>query len=61
MEFTRKEYECLLDVLYIADWVMNAHKVEDAPKTEAYRKLEQKIFSYAKDMGFENLVEYVSE
>ena len=61
IEFTQKEYECLLDVLYIADWVMNAHKVEDDPRTEAYRKLEQKIFSYAKDMGFENLVEYASD
>lgn len=61
IEFTPKEYECLLDVLYIADWVMNAHKVEDDPRTEAYRKLEQKIFSYAKDMGFENLVEYAPE
>jgi hypothetical protein len=61
IEFTKKEYECLLDVLYIADWVMNAHKVEDDPRTETYKKLEQKIFSYAKDMGFENLVEYASD
>lgn len=61
IEFTKKEYECLLDVLYMADWVMNAHKVEDDPRTEVYRKLEQKLFSYAKDMGFENLVEYASD
>ena len=61
IEFTRKEYECLLDVLYIADWVMNAHKAKDDRRTEAYKKLEQKIFSYAKDMGFENLIEYASD
>jgi hypothetical protein len=61
IDFTQKEYECLLDVLYIADWVMNAHKVEDDPRTEAYKKLGQKIFSYAKDMGFENLIEYASD
>ena len=61
IEFTRKEYESLLDVLYIADWVMNAHKVENDPGTEAYKKLEQKIFSYAKDVGFENLIEYASD
>jgi len=59
IDFTRKEYRRLLDILYIADWVMNAHKVEDDPKTEAYKELEQKIFSYAKDMGFEDLIEYV--
>jgi hypothetical protein len=61
IEFTQKEYECLLDVLYIADWIMNAHQVEDDPRTEAYKKLEQKLFSYAKDMGFENLIEYASD
>jgi hypothetical protein len=61
IEFTQKEYECLLDVLYIADWVMNAHKVEDDPRTEVYKKLEQKLFSYAKDVGFENLIEYASD
>ncbi|MGB8657393.1 MAG: hypothetical protein WCE90_06355 [Candidatus Zixiibacteriota bacterium] len=61
IEFTPKEYECLLDVLYIADWVMNAHKVGENPRTEAYKKLEQKLFSYAKDMGFENLIEYASD
>jgi hypothetical protein len=61
IEFTQKEYECLLDILYIADWVMNAHKVEDDPRTGAYKKLEQKLFSYAKDMGFENLIEYASD
>jgi len=61
IDFTGKEYRCLLDILIIADWVMNAHKVKDDPRTEAYRNLEQKIFAYAKDEGLENLIEYAPE
>ena len=37
---------------------MNSHKIGDNPKSEPYKKIEQKIFSYAKDFGFENLVMY---
>ncbi len=61
INFTKKEYRLLIDILYIADWVLNAHKVEDDPRTRVYRILEQKIFSYAKEMGFENLIEYVTD
>jgi len=61
IEFTREEYKCLLDMLCIAEWVLNAHKVEDDPRTEVYGKLEQKIYSYAKDMGFKDLIEYATD
>lgn len=61
INFTKKEYRFLIDILYIADWVLNAHKVEDDPRTRVYRILEQKIFSYAKEMGFENLIEHVTD
>jgi len=61
IEFTREEYKCLLDMLYISEWILNAYKVEDDPRTKAYEKLEQKVFSYAKDMGFENLLEYAAD
>ncbi len=61
IEFTREEYKCLLDMLYIAEWILNAHKVEDDPRTEAHGELEQKIYSYAKDMGFEDLIEYAAD
>ena len=58
VHFTKKEYRLLLDIFSIAEWVMNSHKVGDNPKSEPYKKLEQKVFSYAKDFGFENLVMY---
>lgn len=58
IEFTREEYKNLLDMLYMADWVLTAHKVEEDPKVEAYQALEQKVFAHAKAMGFEDLIEY---
>lgn len=40
---------------------MNSHKTGNNPKFEPYEELEQKILSYAKDAGFENLVTYSKE
>lgn len=58
IHFTKKEYRLLLDIVSIADWVMNSHTTGNNPKSEPYEELEQKIFSYAKDAGLENLVMY---
>ena len=61
INITKKEYKSLLDILSIADWILNAHKVGNDPETEEYRKLEQKFYSYAEDMGYGNLVTYDTE
>lgn len=61
IEFTREEYRRLLDIVFMADWVINAHKIKENSKTEKYNKLEQKIYSYAKEMGFEDLIEYAPD
>jgi len=61
INFTKKEYRLLLDVLYIAEWVINSREIEDNPETEPYKDLEQKIMSVAKDYGFENLISYDSK
>lgn len=58
ISLTKKEYRLLLDIFAITDWVMNAHRAEDDPRTKPYHKLEQKILSYAKDVGFEKLIDY---
>ena len=58
MKLTKTEYRALLDVLVIADWVFHAHKTEEDPKTKKFRSLEQKIFSFAEDAGYEKLVKY---
>ena len=56
---TKKEYGDLLDLLYIADWVLSATRVDDDPKTKKYKDIFQRIYSYAKDFGYEHMVEYI--
>ena len=61
IDLTRKEYRDLLDMLYIAEWVLNANRDEDDPRTKRYSKVEQKFFAMAKAMKYENLIEYYPE
>ncbi len=61
IDITKKEYLTLLEILEIVDWVLHAHHTEERSETRKYREIEQKIFSYAKDIGFENLVSYDSQ
>ena len=61
IDTTKEEYRLLLDMLSISDWVMNSYKLEDDPETEPYAAFEQKLLSYAKDFGFDNLVQYDAE
>ena len=51
--FHKKEYRLLLDMISIAEWVLNAYTTEDHPQSDPYEELEQKILSYAKDYGFD--------
>lgn len=61
VNITKKEYRTLLDMLGIANWVLHAHRNEDAPRTAPYRELEQKFFKLAADFGFESLFVYDEE
>lgn len=58
VSITKKEYRLLLDVLSMADWVMNAFNDDERPEVEPYVKLEQKLLSLAKDFDCEDLVTY---
>jgi hypothetical protein len=58
ISLTKQEYQLLLDMLYIANWVITAHRVGEDPQTQPYEGLEQKLFSFAKEAGYENLVHY---
>ncbi len=61
IDLTRKEYRDLLDMLYIAEWVLNANREEDDPRTRRYSKVEQKFYAMSKAMKYENLIEYYPE
>lgn len=60
IHFTKKEYRLLLDMIKMADWVLNAHSVEkeEFKATEHYRAISQKIMSYAKEAGSEDRVTF---
>lgn len=58
IELTKDEYRLLLDVVSIADWVMCAHKSDPDERLDPYLELQQKIFSLAKEAGFDNLISY---
>jgi len=58
INLTKSEYRILLDVIYMADWILHAHDTEDRSDTKEYSELFQKLMSYAKDMGCEDLVNF---
>jgi hypothetical protein len=58
INYTKKEYRLLLDMVEIAEWVLNAHKPDPSDEINIYSELYQKILSHAKEMGFENLITY---
>ena len=61
IKFSKPEYEALLEVIRMADWVIHAHRTEDDPRTKKYQELEQKILSKAAEMGFEKQIVYDKE
>ena len=58
IDITKEEYRDILDLLYVANWVLHAHKTEEDPRTRPYDKVMQKIYSSARATGFGRLIEY---
>lgn len=56
IDFTKQEYRLLLDVVFIADWILTSHDVEEPSDDDPYQMLFQKVYSYAEESGFRNLV-----
>ena len=61
IELTTDEYRQLVDVLYLADWLLTAHKVGDDPRVELYHQLIQKLYAYTQEVGLSHLIEYAAE
>ncbi len=57
INITKKEYRLLLDILYLSDWMLTVHDSEEVPEKEKYQDVIQKFYSYAEEMGYENLIE----
>ena len=57
INFTKTEYRRLLDIIYLGQWMIDAHDTESSQANEGYEMLVQKIYSYAKEMGCEELID----
>ena len=61
INFTKKEFVTLLEMIDIANWVISAHKVEKGPIEEPYESLEGKLFALSSEFGCEEKVKYSKE
>ncbi len=57
IELTRREYRLLLDLVYLARWVIAANDVGGEKSGPDHLMLVQKVLSYASDMGMGELVD----
>lgn len=61
IELKSDEYRHLVDILYLAEWLLTAHKVGDDPRVAVYQQLVQKLYAYSQEMGLSHLIEYAVE
>ena len=55
IEFTKEQFENLMKLVYLGNWMANAHRTDDI--IEKYEDLESYVFSFAKDFGLEKYVD----
>jgi hypothetical protein len=58
INFTKKEYQTLVEMLLAADWVITGHEEEEREETKPYRELRKKVLSHHKEMGMGEAFEY---
>ncbi len=56
INFTKNEYRLLLDIIYLGQWMIEAHKSGDLDDDDEYEMLVQKIYSFSREMGCDDLV-----
>ena len=55
IEFTKKEFRRLLDMVYIGNWILNSTRGDD--RFTDYDNLESKLFALCRQNGMDALVE----
>jgi hypothetical protein len=58
INFTKNQFQTLLQLLYLGEWVANSYKIKEDKLYKECDSLEQHIFSFAAQFGLENLIEY---
>ena len=61
INFTKKEYQTLVEMLLVADWVITGHEEEEREATKPHKDLRKKVLSYHKEMGMAKAFEYSPE
>lgn len=56
IELTSKQFETLLKVVYLGNWMANAHRTDDMKKD--YESIEDYIFSLAPQFGFKKYMDH---
>ena len=59
LPLSRAQYDALVDLLYLADWMLHSNDVAPAPETAHYRALVEYILAQASDSGAGGLVDHV--
>jgi hypothetical protein len=58
INFTKKEYQTLVEMLLAADWVITGHEDEEREETKPYRELRKKVLSHHEEMGMAEAFAY---
>jgi hypothetical protein len=58
IDFTKKQFQTLLELLYFGEWVANSYKIKEDKLYKESDNLEQHIFSFASRFGLEEWIEY---
>ena len=61
INFTKREYQTLVEMLLTADWVIRSHEEEPRAETKPYDDLRKKVLSHYREMGMEDAFEYVPD
>lgn len=56
INLTKKQYRSLIDLMYMGDMMVNGIRTTD--RVEEYEELREYIYSFAKQMGYDNIIEY---
>jgi hypothetical protein len=54
INFTKKEYQLLVTMIEIADWVLTANDDTEKQETKPYNEIRKKILSHFKEMDMED-------
>ncbi len=56
INITKKDYRALVEILFVADWFVDAHTIGDENKQHA--SVREVLLSHYKEMGVDDVIEY---